>query len=101
MSQGKHAGRNMAGAREPFTYMPFFFSDLFEFGYEAVGDVDSRHETFADWQEENKTGVIYYLKDGRVRGAMMCNLFGKVDAARELIQRTGRLTAADLRGAIH
>jgi NADPH-dependent 2,4-dienoyl-CoA reductase/sulfur reductase-like enzyme len=100
LNQGKHAGRNMAGAREPFTYMPFFFSDLFEFGYEAVGDVNSRHETFADWQEENKTGVVYYLKDGRVRGAMMCNLFGKVDAARELIQRPGRRTTAELRGAI-
>src|SRR6185437_16006305 len=35
INQGKHAGRNIAGAREPFTYMPFFFSDLFEFGYEA------------------------------------------------------------------
>src|SRR5687768_368801 len=100
VSQGKQAGRNMTGAREPFTYMPFFFSDLFEFGYEAVGDVDSRLETFADWQEENKTGVIYYLKDGHLRGAMMCNLFGKVDAARELIQWPGRVTTADLRGAI-
>jgi NAD(P)H-nitrite reductase large subunit len=100
MSQGRHAGRNMAGAREPFTYMPFFFSDLFEFGYEAVGDVDSRHETFADWQEENKTGVIYYLDRGRLRGAMMCNLFGKVDAARDLIKRAGNVTAADLRGAL-
>jgi NADPH-dependent 2,4-dienoyl-CoA reductase/sulfur reductase-like enzyme len=99
-SQGKQAGRNMAGAREPFTYIPFFFSDLFEFGYEAVGDVDSRHETFADWQEQNKSGVVYYLKDRRVRGAMMCNLFGKVDAARELIRATGPFTAADLRGAI-
>jgi NAD(P)H-nitrite reductase large subunit len=101
MSQGKLAGRNMAGAHEPFTYMPFFFSDLFEFGYEAVGDVDSRHETFADWQEENQTGVIYYLHDGRLRGAMMCNVFGKVDAARELIGRSRHVTAADLRGAIH
>jgi NADPH-dependent 2,4-dienoyl-CoA reductase/sulfur reductase-like enzyme len=101
VSQGKHAGRNMARAREPFTYVPFFFSDLFEFGYEAVGDVDSRLDTIADWQEEHKTGVIYYLNDGRVRGAMMCNLFGKVDAARELIRHPGRLTASDLRGAIH
>jgi hypothetical protein len=66
-----------------------------------VGEVSSRLETFADWQEENKTGVIYYLNDGRVRGAMMCNLFGKVDAARELIRRGARLSAADLRGAIH
>jgi NADPH-dependent 2,4-dienoyl-CoA reductase/sulfur reductase-like enzyme len=100
LNQGKHAGRNMAGAREPFTYMPFFFSDLFEFGYEAVGDVDSRHEMIADWQEENKTGVIYYLSGGRLRGAAMCNLFGKVDAARALLRQNDRLTAADLRGAI-
>ena len=100
ISQGMQAGRNMAGAREPFNAMPFFFSDLFEFGYEAVGDVNSRHETFADWQEENKTGVIYYLNEGRLRGAMMCNLFGKVDAARELIQQGRQIVAADLRGAI-
>lgn len=100
VSQGKHAGRNMAGAHEPFTYIPFFFSDLFEFGYEAVGDTDSRHETFADWLEVNKTGVVYYLSGGRVRGAMMCNMFGKVDAARELIQRNETITAHDLRGKI-
>jgi NADPH-dependent 2,4-dienoyl-CoA reductase/sulfur reductase-like enzyme len=98
LNQGKHAGRNMAGAGEPFNYIPFFFSDLFEFGYEAVGDTDPRHEVFADWQEENKTGVIYYLDSGKVRGAMMCNIFGKVDDARELIQRGERI--ADLHAAI-
>src|SRR6516164_1928084 len=87
ISQGKHAGRNMAGANESFAELPYFFSDLFEFGYEAVGDVDSRLQTFADWQEPNKTGVIYYLGDGRVRGAMMCNVWEKVDAARELIRK--------------
>jgi NADPH-dependent 2,4-dienoyl-CoA reductase/sulfur reductase-like enzyme len=101
VNQGKHAGRNMAGAAEPFTYMPFFFSDLFEFGYEAVGDVDSRLETYADWQEENKTGVIYYLNNGRVRGAMMCNVWGQVDAARALIQKNEPVSRESLRGAIH
>lgn len=103
LNQGKHVGRNMAAADDalqPFTYIPFYFSDLFEFGYEAVGDTDPRHEVFADWQEENKTGVIYYLDGGRVRGAMMCNMFGKVDAARELIQRKEPITVRDLRGAI-
>jgi len=100
VSQGKHAGRNMAGAREPFTYIPFFFSDLFEFGYEAVGDIDSRLTTCADWQEENKTGVIYYLDGDRLRGAMMCNVWGKVDEARALIQKAHPVSAASLRGAI-
>jgi 3-phenylpropionate/trans-cinnamate dioxygenase ferredoxin reductase subunit len=100
LSQGKWAGRNMAGAREAFSYMPYFYSDLFEFGYEAVGDVDSRLETYADWQKENDTGVIYYLEDGRVRGAMLCNIWGKLDAARELIRQGERVTRDDLRGAI-
>lgn len=104
LNQGKHAGRNMAaadGAGQPFTYIPFFFSDLFEFGYEAVGDTDPRHEVFADWQEENKTGVIYYLDGGRVRGAMMCNVWGQVDAARALIHEAQPVVAESLRGAIH
>lgn len=100
LNQGKWAGRNMAGAHEPFTYMPYFYADLFEFGYEAVGDVNAELDTFADWQKENDTGVIYYLKDGKVRGAMMCNVWGKLDAARELIQKGEHVTPEDLRGAI-
>jgi hypothetical protein len=90
----------MAGAREPYNYMPYFFSDLFEFGYEAVGEVDARLETFADWQKENDTGVIYYLKDKKVRGAMMCNVWDKVGAARELIRRDAEVTKEGLRGTI-
>jgi NADPH-dependent 2,4-dienoyl-CoA reductase/sulfur reductase-like enzyme len=100
LNQGKCAGRNMAGAGAPYTYMPYFFSDLFEFGYEAVGEVSAELETFADWQKENDTGVIYYLQDGRVRGAMMCNVWEKVDAARELIRKAERMTPESLRGAI-
>lgn len=87
LSQGKHAGRNMAGAHEPFTYMPSFFSDLFEFGYEAVGEVSARMETVAEWQKPFDTGVIYYLRNDKIRGAMMCNVWDKVEAARTLILR--------------
>jgi NADPH-dependent 2,4-dienoyl-CoA reductase/sulfur reductase-like enzyme len=100
LNQGKQAGRNMAGAREPYTYMPFFFSDLFEFGYEAVGEVDSRLEVFEDWEDPYKTGVVYYLKDHRVRGAMMCNVWDKVDDARALIRADEPVTPDSLRGKI-
>ncbi len=100
LNQGKWAGRNMAGANASFAYMPYFFSDLFEFGYEAVGDVDARLDTYADWQKENDTGVIYYLRDDKVRGAMMCNVWEKVEAARELIRKGERMTPEKLRGAI-
>ena len=100
LNQGRWAGRNMAGAREPFTYMPYFFSDLFEFGYEAVGDVNSQLETVPDWQKENDTGVIYYLADGKVRGMMMCNEWDRVPAAREIILRGEKMTTEALHGAL-
>jgi len=100
VNQGKTAGMNMAGARNAYTYMPYFFSDLFDFGYEAVGLVSSKLETFADWQKENDTGVVYYFENGKVRGAMMCNVWNKVDAARELIKSNERLTIAQLQGAV-
>jgi 3-phenylpropionate/trans-cinnamate dioxygenase ferredoxin reductase subunit len=100
INQGKTAGMNMAGARTAYTHMPYFFSDLFDFGYEAVGLISSTLETFADWQEENKTGVIYYLEDSKVRGVMCCNVWNKVDAARELIKSGQRMTARELQGAV-
>ncbi|MDI6784974.1 MAG: FAD-dependent oxidoreductase [bacterium] len=100
LNQGKYAGRNMAGANEPFTYMPYFFSDLFEFGYEAVGEVNSALETFADWQEPNTTGVIYYLKDSKIRGVMLCNVWEKVESARELIRKGEPITPDKLHNLI-
>ena len=47
-------------------------------------------ETFADWQEENRKGVIYYLKDGRVQGHLICGIFGgrrDMDARHDHIAR--------------
>jgi 3-phenylpropionate/trans-cinnamate dioxygenase ferredoxin reductase subunit len=57
-------------------------------------------KTFADWQEPNNTGVIYYLDGGRVHGAMMCNVWDKIDAARALIRKTEPMRIEELRGAI-
>lgn len=100
LNQGAAAGRNMAVAADPYTYMPYFFSDLFEFGYEAVGDVSTKLLTIADWQTPYDTGVIYYMQDNRVRGVMMCNLWDKVDAARALIRANEPVNPDDLRGRL-
>jgi NADPH-dependent 2,4-dienoyl-CoA reductase/sulfur reductase-like enzyme len=85
-SHGRAVGANMAGADAPYTNLPFFYSDLFELGYEAVGEVDSRLETVEEWAEPNRKGVVCYL-DGerRPRGLLLWDVWGKVDAARALI----------------
>jgi len=37
ITMGKQVGRAMAGQATPYTHLPFFYSDLFDLGYEAVG----------------------------------------------------------------
>jgi len=101
VQMGKVAGRNMAGASESYTHTPMFYSDLFELGYEAVGEMNSKMETISDWQEEPfKKGVVYYMEDGRVRGVLLWNVWEKVDEARDLMKEKGPFGAKDLRGKI-
>ena len=99
-TMGAAAGKSMAGQGEPYHHLPFFYSDLFERGYEAVGELDARLETFSDWKEPFKEGVVYYMKDGRVRGVLLWNVWGKVDEARKLIAEKGPFTAQSLRGRL-
>jgi NADPH-dependent 2,4-dienoyl-CoA reductase/sulfur reductase-like enzyme len=99
-SMGGMAGRNMAGKSERYDHLPSFYSDLFDLGYEAVGQVDARLDTFADWKQPNKEGVIYYLDNGRVRGVLLWNVWGKVEVARELIAQAQPLTAEVLKSLL-
>ena len=95
-TMGRCAGRNMAGEATPYHYLPSFYSDLFDLGYEAMGDLDARLETVSNWQEPYRKGVVYYLENGRVRGVLLWNVWQQVDAARRLIARPGPFSAADL-----
>ncbi len=99
-SMGKTAGQAMAGAAVTYDYSPMFYSDLFDLGYEAVGELDARLEIVADWQEPYQKGVIYYLRDNLVRGVLLWNTWDQVDAARALIAERTPLSRADLAGRL-
>jgi 3-phenylpropionate/trans-cinnamate dioxygenase ferredoxin reductase subunit len=100
LTMGRAAGRAMAGDLTPYTHLPFFYSDLFDRGYEAVGELDPRGQTVLDWKQEFLEGVVYYLADGRVRGVLLWNTWGQVDAARTLIAEPGPFEAGDLMGRL-
>jgi NADPH-dependent 2,4-dienoyl-CoA reductase/sulfur reductase-like enzyme len=86
-THGRHVGANMAGADEAYDHLPFFYSDLFDLGYEAVGELDSRMRAIADWADVGHDGAVYYVDDeGAPRGVLLWNRFGQVDAARDLIR---------------
>jgi NADPH-dependent 2,4-dienoyl-CoA reductase/sulfur reductase-like enzyme len=87
VTHGKTVGANMAGAGQRYDHLPSFYSDLFDLGYEAVGDVDARLATVERWEEPNRMGVVAYVDDERrPRGFLLWNTWDKVDDARALIR---------------
>ncbi|MDI3270307.1 MAG: FAD-dependent oxidoreductase [Bacillota bacterium] len=85
--QGKLAGRNMAGAGERYLALPFFYSDLFDLGFEAVGHIDPQGPYEADWQDGYKKGVVYYHDgEGTLKGVLLWNVWDAVDKAEKLIR---------------
>ena len=92
-TSGRAAGRNMAASLrgspgEPFEHTPFFYSDLYDDGYEAVGTLDSRLTMVEDWRPgaEDACGVVCYVApDGALRGVLLWNLWDRVDHARALL----------------
>jgi len=110
---GGHAGRQMVAAHHdaqaargepsalsPYQHLPFFYSDLFDNGYEAVGRLDSGLEMVQDWHDGLKAGVVYYLSDRKVVGVLLWNTWGLVDAARALVSSDAQVEPARLIGRL-
>ncbi|WP_032389548.1 NAD(P)/FAD-dependent oxidoreductase [Rhodococcoides fascians] len=98
---GKAAGRNMAGAGAAYTYTPYFYSDVYDDGYQAIGTVATSMNTVEDWKTIGKEGVVYYLDDDAVvRGVLMWNVWEGLDEARTLLAEKKPYTEETLKGLI-
>ena len=100
-TSGTQAGRNLAGAGEEYAHTPFFYSDLFEYGYEAVGRLDASLTTVEDWHDDGfGAGVVYYLDGDAVVGVLLWNVWDATDRAREVIAKQRDVAPEALRGLI-
>jgi NADPH-dependent 2,4-dienoyl-CoA reductase/sulfur reductase-like enzyme len=98
-THGRLVGANAAGAHERYDHLPFFYSDLFDLGYEAVGELDSRGDTVELWLEPNRKGIVAYVDAAaRPRGFLLWNVWGAVEPARELIRAGEPVDEGTLRG---
>ncbi len=93
------SARTRPGATTRYEHLPFFYSDLFDLGYEAVGEVDSRNPVLQVWLEPYRKGVVAFTDaENRPRGFLLWNVWGKVDAARALIRAAQPIGEDALRG---
>jgi 3-phenylpropionate/trans-cinnamate dioxygenase ferredoxin reductase component len=101
MQQGQHAARAMAGDPKPYEVVPYFFSDLADWaGLEYVGPA-------SDWDEEIFRGdrdagefIVFYLKDGKVAGALSVESSEELGHARTLLAEGVDVASAEAKALL-
>ncbi|HEX3734050.1 MAG TPA: FAD-dependent oxidoreductase [Solirubrobacterales bacterium] len=86
MQQGMHAAANMLGEDRDYEVVPYFFSDLADWaGLEYVGPARDWDEEV--WRGDREQGrfSVWYLKDGRVAGALSVDRPEDLAEARRLL----------------
>ncbi|MDX6608940.1 MAG: 3-phenylpropionate/trans-cinnamate dioxygenase ferredoxin reductase component [Solirubrobacterales bacterium] len=86
MQQGMHAARNMLGEDADYEVVPYFFSDLADWAsLEYVGPASEWDEEI--WRGDRESGEfsVWYLKDGRIAGALSVERSEDLAEARRLL----------------
>jgi len=86
MQQGQHAAGSMMGEGKPYEVVPYFFSDLADWAsLEYVGPAYDWDEVV--WRGDRDAGefIAFYLKDGKVAGALSVERSEDLGHARTLL----------------
>jgi 3-phenylpropionate/trans-cinnamate dioxygenase ferredoxin reductase subunit len=103
LDQGKHAGRAMIGAAEPYDLLPYFFSDQYDVGMEYKGYVDVRspgYEVVISGSATDRELVAFYVRDDAVEAGMAVNVWDRMDDVERLIRAEGPVSREDLKGFV-
>jgi 3-phenylpropionate/trans-cinnamate dioxygenase ferredoxin reductase component len=85
LNQGTTAGRNVAGWREVYDRLPYFFSDQYDLGMEYVGLSGSSDEIVVRGDLDAREFVAFWHRDGVVSAAMNVNVWDVVDDLKAII----------------
>jgi 3-phenylpropionate/trans-cinnamate dioxygenase ferredoxin reductase component len=95
MQQGMHAAGNMLGEDRDYDVVPYFFSDLADWAsLEYVGPAQDWDDEV--WRGDRDAGEfsVWYLKDGRVAGALSVERSEDLAEARRLLADRVDVSAA-------
>ncbi len=85
-NHGKTVALNMLGREQPHTEVPYFFSDLADWAsLEYVGPAQGWDEEIVRGSLDDGSFSVWYLKDGRVLGALSVGRSDDLDHARRMI----------------
>jgi len=67
---GKQLGALLAGEDAPYDRVSSFFTEIFGRGYRVLGDTTAADERRLDGSFDDGDAVLFYLEQGRLRGAV-------------------------------
>jgi 3-phenylpropionate/trans-cinnamate dioxygenase ferredoxin reductase subunit len=87
LQQGRYAAKAMLGSTDPYREVPYFFSDLADWAsFEYVGPAEEWDEVVIRGDFDGGEFSAWYLKDGRVQGALSVERSEDLIHARTLIE---------------
>lgn len=92
--QGTLAGRTMLGVDGSYDWLPYFFTDQFDFSMEYVGRSAPGDDVVLRGDVDGGEYVAWWLRDGVVTAGMNVNIWDVSDRIREIVGT--RVDPADL-----
>ena len=98
IQQGRTAARNMLDAKEPYTRLPYFFTDQYDLGIEYVGSIgtDGYDEVILRGDVPGRQLTAFWVKGDRVLAGMHANDWDAIGSIRSIVA-AGRVDLAGLR----
>ncbi len=92
-AQGKVAGRNMAGDRQPFDHLSYFFSHVFDLSLNVFGRTSEAERTIVSGELGSGRSVVYCVTGDRLSGTILINANDAMDDCRALVRERIHLDA--------
>ncbi len=87
LQQGRHVARAMLGSGDPYTEVPYFFSDLADWtGLEYVGPAEKWDEVVWRGSADDGEFTVFYLDAGKIAAALTVGRSEDLTHARRLLE---------------
>ena len=96
MKQGINAGMSMLGKGEPYSEVPWFWSNQFEANIQIIGVPEEWDQSVVRGNKKANEFVEFYLKDNFIVGAIAVNSNRDLRIAKRLMQMGKEVSSKDL-----
>jgi NADPH-dependent 2,4-dienoyl-CoA reductase/sulfur reductase-like enzyme/nitrite reductase/ring-hydroxylating ferredoxin subunit len=96
--EGRHAALNMAGKKEPFRSIPFFWTSQVGIQFRYVGHVRDWDDLIVEGDISKGSFIAFFVKNDKVQAAAGVKYDKEIAAVEELMRRNAMPSPGDLKG---